>query len=238
MALGQMTYLQLTNATLRRLGKSQVVSADFAGLAADSWGGLVKDFLNDAQREVYKEHDWSTLMTSYTISGTSARTYDMSVSISDFGREIDLVSTTHDLVLEPTTLRTIDALDPDLDDAAQPLRYHIAYPNLLFDRTPSSETFRLRYIKRPANLSAVGDVSGLPEYCDMVLVWHAYWQLQATREDATDGGEVSRQTYESTLARAIGQDRRRMDRVWVMRPMWPTRIRDLVPFPPAYDTSR
>lgn len=238
MALGQLTYLQLTNATLRRLGKAQVVSADFAGLAADTWGGLVKDFLNDAQREVYKEHDWSTLITLYTISAISDRTYNLSTSVSDFGREIDLTSTTNDQVLEPTTLRTIDTLDPDLDDSASPLRYHIAYPNLLFDRTPSSETFRLRYVKRPAVLSAVTAVSDLPEYCDMVLVWYAYWQLQATREDATDGGEVARSIYENTLARAIGQDRRRMDRVWSLQPIWPTRIREVVPFPPAYDTDR
>jgi hypothetical protein len=218
MALGQLTYLQLCNRVLMRLGKSQLTS--FTGATGDTWGGIVKDFINDAQREVAKEHDWSTLVTSGTFT-TSSRTYDLSATFSNFGREIALIDTDNRVVLEPHSLRELDDEDPDQSQAGPPTRYAINYPNLLFNRTPSAVDFRLRYVKRATDLSAVGDVSGLPEYCDMVLVWWAVWQLAASREDSQDRGETARSMFDATLARAIGQDRRRVDRLFRLQPLFP-----------------
>ena len=218
MAAGQRTYLQLCNRVLQRLGKSQI--SDFTGQTGDTWGGLVRDFINDAQAEVEKEHDWSTLYTSGTFS-TSSRTYDLSTSFSNFGREVSLTDTTNNYVLEPTNARELDVFDPDLTTAGTPRRYAIHYPNLLFDLTPTSVSYRLRYLKRATTLSTVSNTSDLPEYCDMVLVWWAVWQFQASREDAQDGGERARDIYEKSLARAIGQDRRRMDRVYRLGLLWP-----------------
>lgn len=234
MARGQLTYLQLTNGVLIRLGKSQVASADFAGLASDSWGGIVKTLLNDAQREIAKEHDWSTLITSGTFT-TSARTYDLSTSFSDFGREIDLIDTTNNKILIPVLQRVIDIDDPDLDIAGAPQAYSINYPDLLFDRTPTSTAYRIRYLRRATNLSAVGDVTILPEYCDIPLIWYVIAELAATREDWSDMGASAKERYEGTLARAIGQDRRRMDRFLYMRPMFgDADLIPIVPFPGPY----
>lgn len=216
MARGQLTYLNLTNGVLIRLGKAQIASADFAGLAADSWGGIVKTLLNDAQREIYKEHDWTTLITSGTFT-TSSRTVDLSTSFSNFGREIDLVDTTNGRMLTPVLQRDIDRLDPELDNTGTPWGYSINYPDLLFTHTPSSIAYRLRYLRRPTDLSASGDVSLLPEYCDMPIMWHTIWQLAASREDWTDNGASAQATYQETLARAIGQDQRTMDRFHVLR---------------------
>lgn len=234
MAAGQYTFLQLVNRVLQRIGKSQIT--DFTGQTGDVWGGIVRDFLNDAQREVEKEHDWSTLYTSGTFT-TSSRTYDLSASFSDFGREIALVDTDNRRVLEPVSAREIDEEDPAQEQEGPPTRYSIQYPNLLFNRTPSAVDFRLRYLKRPTTLSLVSDVSTLPEYCDLVLVWWAVWQLQASREDAQDGGERARDIYEKSLARAIGQDRRRMDRVWRLAALWPgaTGGRPLANLGPTYE---
>lgn len=229
-----MTFLQRTNAVLRRLGKTQTNSTDFPSAASDSWPGLVKEFLKEAELEIWKEHDWSTLMTSGTISSTSDRTVNLASSFSDFGRAIDLTSTTHDIVLEPCSLLDIDADDPDLDDEANPTRYHIAYPNLLFNRTPSSETFRFRYVKRPTVPTLHSSTSDLPEFCDLPQVMYAYWQLQATREDAEDGGTKARQMYLDSLARAIGQDKRRTDRLFVYQSVFPDMPRRVVPFPSNY----
>lgn len=220
MAKGQLTYLQLTNRVLQRLGKSQTVSADFAAPDADSWPGLVKDFLNDAQREVAKEHDWSTLYTSGTFTA-SLRTYDLSASFSTFGREVDLTDTTNRRVLEPHSLRELDEEDPSQANTGAPTRYAINYPDLVFNRTPSSVSYRLRYLKRATDLSAAADVSLLPEYCDMVLVWWVVWQLAASREDSQDRGEMARDIYDKSLARAIGQDRRRVDRLYRLQALWP-----------------
>lgn len=221
MAKGQMTFLQLGNAVLRRLGKSQAAASDYtaATSGSDSWPALVKDFLNDAQREIAKEHDWSTLYTSGTFT-TSSRTYDLSASFSDFGREVDLTDTTNRVVLEPHSLRELDAEDPDQSQSGAPTRYSIQYPNLLFDRTPTSTAYRLRYLKRATDLSANADTSILPEYCDLALIWWAYWQLSATREDNQDRGETARDIYEKSLARAIGQDRRRVDRLYRLQPVY------------------
>lgn len=218
MAQGQLTYLQLVNRVLMRLGKAQVESAGFTSLSGDTWGGIVRDSINDAQQEVYKEHDWSTLQTTASFT-TSSRTYDLSASVSTFGREVDLVDTTNGRTLTPVMARDIDEYDAELDDSGHPTAYAINYPNLLFDRTPSSIAFRLRYFKRPTALSAAADLSILPEYCDMAMVWWVVWQMQASREDAQDGGENARTIYQSTLARAIGQDRRTTDLLLVMRPI-------------------
>ena len=219
MAKGQMTYLQLTNGTLRRLGKSQTTSSAFSGETGDTWPGLVKDFLTDAQREIAKEHDWSTLYTSGTFT-TSSRTYDLSTSFSDFGREIDLTDTTNQRVLEPHSLRELDAQDPVFTTSGTPTRYAIHYPNLAFNYTPAALSYRIRYLKRATDLSAHGDLSILPEYCDLPLIWWAYWQISATREDSQDRGESARDIYEKSLARAIGQDRRRVDRVYRLQPVF------------------
>ena len=53
----------------------------------------------------------------------------------------------------------------------------------------------------------------------MPIIWWAVWQLQASREDAQDSGENARSIYTSSLARAIGQDRRRSDFMYVMQPV-------------------
>jgi len=214
-----------------------VASADFAGLASDSWGGLVKDTLNEAQTALFQEHDWSTLYTTATFS-TSNRTYDLSASVSGFTRAVDLVSTTNNRVLVEVTLRDLDEDDPGLDDAGAPTAYHIAYPSLLFDRTPSSEAFRLRYLARPTALSAGSSTSDLPEYCDLVLIGWAHHLLLATREDVADLGRTAKAEVQLQLSRAIAQDQRRMDRLYVMQSVFPASPqRSLVPFPPAYDRS-
>ena len=219
-----------------RLGKAQLESASFSGYSGDSWGGIVKDFVNDAQQEVYKEHDWSTLQTTATFT-TSSRTYDMSSTISDFGREVDLTDTSNGRILTPVMARAIDWYDPELDNSGTPTSYAINYPNLLFDQTPSAVAYRLRYFKRPTALSSSSDVSILPEYCDMALVWWAVWQLQASREDAQDGGENAKAIYQSTLARAIGQDQRTMDMLHVMQPVFGAPARSRFPFPSNYPAT-
>jgi hypothetical protein len=215
-----------------RLGKVQV-STGFDGLSGDTWGGMVKDFINDAQAEISKEHDWSTLQTSGTFT-TSSRTYDLSTDFPDFGREVSLVDTTNDEMLTPVMARLIDEYDPDLDDAGGPTCYAIDYPTLLFDRTPAAVNFRLRYFRRPTTLVGGSDRSILPEYCDLPLIWWAVWQFQASREDAQDNGENARSVYQSSLARAIGQDRRRMDQVHVLGSVFPRDRRPILPFPSNY----
>lgn len=236
MAKGQLTYLQLCNRVLQRLGKPQITSGSFSSYASDSWGGLVKDFINDAQREVYKEHDWSTLTvpTSNTFT-TSSRQYDLSSSFSTFGREIDLVNETQNRVLIPAPWRDMDKVDPGRHDSGSPTAYAISYPYLYFNRTPVvTDTYRFTFFKRPTDLSASTDVSILPEFCDMVLVWWAVWQLLASREDAQDGGEAARGIYQSTLARAIGQDRRRADVTLQMQPTFARSSFLAVPMPASY----
>ncbi len=228
MAKGQMTYLQLVNGCLRRLGKSQTTSSAFAGETGDTLPGLVKDFLNEAQREIAKEHDWSTLYTSGTFT-TSSRTYDLSSSFSDFGREVDLVDTTNLRVLAPHSIRELDEEDPLGTTSGTPTRYAIHYPNLRFNYTPTSVSYRLNYLKRATDLSLYDDESILPEYCDLPLVWWTVWQLAASREDNQDQGETARDVYDKSLARAIGQDRRRTDRIFALKSLWPVYGSDRLP---------
>ena len=234
MAKGQLTYLQLTNRVLQRLGRPQLTSANFAGVASDSWGGLTKDALNDAQRCLYAEHDWSTLKTSGTFT-TSSRTYDLSASFSDFGRELDLADTTNNKVLDPVDQQDIDREDPGQLNSGDPWRYSINYPDLFFNRTPTAVAFRLRYLKRPATLSVEGSTTDLPEQCDLVLVHWVVWQFESTREDADDHGKAAWMVYLRELDMAKRQDTRRMDRIYAPRSAFPSRLRAVVPYPSTYD---
>jgi hypothetical protein len=237
MAAGQLNYLQLCNRVLMRLGKSQVAQAGFAALTGDTWGGIIKDSVNDAQQEIYKEHDWSTLTTVDTFTG-SARTKDLSVgNFASFGREISLVDTTSNIVLEPVTLRRLHEMDPGQDNSGTPYYYSIQYPTLTFDRVPSSVAYSFTWVARPDTLSSYADNSQLPEFCDMAIIWWVVWQMQASREDAQDGGEGARGIYQGTLARAIGQDRRRMDQIMVLGSAFPGQRRSIVPFPSHYPAT-
>ena len=230
MAQGRLTFLQLCNRVLMRLGKTQVTTAAaFDAATGDSWPGIVKDMVNDAQGEVAKEHDWSTLYLTSEFT-TSSREYDLAASYSDFTREYtDLVDVTTRRVLTPVHIRDIDQADPGLDSEGTPIAYAIDYPSLVFDRTPTALTYRIGYVARPTALTTSTSTSTLPEFCDMPIIWWAVWQLQASREDAQDSGENARAIYTSSLARAIGQDRRRSDFVYVMQPVTVGRAGPKVP---------
>lgn len=234
MARGQLTYLNLVNRVLQRLGKPQVVTADFAGLASDSWGGLTKDAINDAQQDLYAEHDWSTLITSGTFT-TSSRTYDLTTSFSNFGREIDLMDTTNNKPIVPVDQKDIDYEDPGQLNSGDPDRYAINYPDLLFNRTPTSVAYRLRYLIRPTALTTSTTTSLLPEQCDRVLILWVVWDFLTTREDDPTMGAMAGSKYRQALAQAKQQDVRRMDRYYAPRSAFPERQRAIVPFPAAYD---
>lgn len=241
MAKGQLTFLRLTNSLLRRLGKTQVTTLTGISTDTDSWTSIAMDMLNEAQTEVYKEHDWSTLITSGTFT-TSSRTYNLSTSFSGFDRLVaksGLTDTTNLIQLFPAnSIADFDAVDPAQTTAGVPYLFYIDYPNLLFNYTPTAITYRIRYLTRPAVLSGNSAVSDLPEHCDLVLVMWAYWQLMATREDAADGGQFARTNYTQALLRAIGQDQRRVDRVYRLDSVFPTRYQLAGPsWPPSYDRS-
>lgn len=245
MALGQQTYLQLTNSVLRRLGKAQVTSAAFATVADDSWPGIVKATLNEAITEIWKEHDWSTLMQARTFSGAtrivnlSTITTTPSGSFTDFGRDIGLYDTTNNRRLMGDWTGTLFARDINQDDTGIPGYYTIYYPSLQFDQAPSSTiTYRLVYLRRPVLLTTVSTVSDLPDLCDLPIIWWSVWQIGATREDWDDQGQNAKKTFDETLARALGQDRRRMDRVHQLGSAFTQwTVWDVVPFPPRYDRS-
>ena len=130
--------------------------------------------------------------------------------------------------------RDLDALDPELDDSGVPTAYSIQYPDLLFNRTPTAISYRLRYLQRPTALAASTDAPITPEFADEALIARTYWILMATREDSTDFGGAARTMYLEALTRAIAQDKRRMDRLYVMQSAFPGRGRPLVPFPSNY----
>ena len=237
MAQGQLTFLQLVNRTLSRLGKPQTTST-LSTAAADSWPGLVRDAVLETIQTFYMAHDWSTLMTSGTFT-TSSRTYSLATDFSDFGRELDLTDTTNIRVLVAvSSLRDLDEIDPTQVDAGAPYRYHINYPNLVFDKTPSSVAYRLRYLTRPTTLSANGDTCTLPEYCDRGIILWTVYDLLATREDDLDMADRMEARAQAALKAAIIQDKRRVDAPMILRALFDERSHAVVPFPSSYGVNR
>ena len=237
MAKGQLTFLQLVNRTLMRLGQPQTTST-LSSAAADSWPGIVRDAVLEAVQTFYLAHDWSTLQTSGTFT-SSLRTFDLTTNFSTFGRELDLVDTTNQKVLTAVpSLRDLDLLDPGQTDAGAPERYHIQYPNLVFDRTPSSVAYRLRYLARPATLSANADVCELPEFCDRALILWTLYDLMSTREDDLGMSDRLESRAQAALKAAIVQDKRRVDTPIVLRSVFEEQVGAVIPFPRSYGLNR
>ena len=140
-------------------------------------------------------------------------------------------------MLDEVSARDIDEYDPGQAYSGPPTAFALEYPNLLFSSTPTSISYRLRYLTRPTAMAVNADLSTLPESCDQVLIAWVYWQLLTTREDAKDGGVAAKRLYDESLRRAMAQDDRRIDRLHRMQSVYPARARDLVPFPPEYDRS-
>jgi len=237
MAKGQLTFLQLVNRTLSRLGKPQTTGT-LSTAAADSWPGLVRDAVLETVQTFYMAHDWSTLITSGTFL-TSLRTYDLATSFSGFGREIDLADTDNNKVLiAVNSRRDLDELDPGQDNSGTPTYYHINYPDLTFDTVPSAVNYRLRYVTRPATLSANGDVCDLPEFCDRSIILWTVYDLLSTREDDLDMADRMEARAQAALKAAIIQDKRRVDAPIILRPLFQEYGHNPVPFPKSYGAAR
>lgn len=200
-----MTYLQLVNATLRRLRRQEVttVTADYSK--------LIGDLVNLAKREAEDSWDWLSLMTTTPISTlVGSDTY----TLTGWGERYwvrQVHDTTNDRALCPMTEAQANKNnDFPGGTTGEPQYWRIngkdgSDPTIQLWPEPLVVTSISVYGKvSQADLSASADVLTVPSY---PVLTGAY--LRALDERGEDGGtqaQMAARDYRQAIADAIAQD--------------------------------
>lgn len=210
--MAKLTYLQLTNRVLKRINESTISEVTTAtGKAL-----IVTELINEAQNELWTETNWYSLYTTRTFA-TVASTATYAVA-SDWGRTIDLMDTTNNLILQEDTMRAFDESDPDADTTGNPTHFAIQGAYYLLHPIPAGAyTIRDRYWKIPTTLSANGSQSDLPIECENSIIhWTWYKILEYLGE--TEKADRTRIEFERLLKRARVTNDRMIDKLYRFSP--------------------
>ncbi len=201
-----MTYLQLVNATLRRLRRAEVSS-----VSATAYSALIGDLVNQAKREVEDAWWWLELMTTTSIAVSSGTdTY----TLTGYGKRF-AIRQVHDTTRQGT-VRAIRQEDfrrffdfpggtTGLPSYWRISGYSSGDPQIQFWPDPDQSVTVKVYAKvAQADLSADGTSLSVP---DQPVLAGAY--LRALDERGEDGGTtfIRAQTdFQQALGDAIAQD--------------------------------
>jgi hypothetical protein len=171
---GKSAYLTLVNKVLKRITQPELGSNVST---ATGQARIIAELINEAQNELWAETtNWHTLYTTRTFpTVASTATYALA---DDWGRTIDLLDTTNNIILYEDNMRAFDEQDPNSSYTGQPTSFAIQGSNYLLFPIPASVlTIRERYWKVPAALSADTDVSSLPLFCENYLIHWAWMSV-------------------------------------------------------------
>jgi len=174
--MAKLTYLQLTNRVLSLIDDGEL-SSGVSSAANNSKAKIISNFINQAQNKLFTDEDWYSLYATRTFA-TVADTTEYAIP-SDFGRNINLINTTSNWLLQEDFIRSIDASDPDADTTGAPRWYTIQADNYrLYPIPDGAYTIRERYWKIPTTLSADGDQSDLPIECENAIIWYTVAKMK------------------------------------------------------------
>ncbi len=228
--MAKTSYLNLVNSILRRVNQAAISDVS----TATGHALIITNLINEAQLEIYTETNWHSLYTTRTFT-TSASTAEYSVA-SDFGRTIDLIDETGNMVLTEDVLRAFDEADPDADTTGQPRHYAIAGSNYrLYPIPAGTYTIRDRYWKVPDTLTANANTSDLPiesENCIRHWAWYNILQYMNKFEQA----DRVRGEFERLLKRAKASNDKIVNKMHVFQPQYGYSSRGILPprFPSSY----
>jgi len=165
--MGTLTYLQMVDRLARRI--TQTAVTDVTTVTGQAL--MISEMVNEAQSSLSLDENWYTLYADRTFN-TVAATATVAVA-SDFARTIDIVDTTNNRRLIEVSIKEIDMMDRGLDTQGTPTHFALVGSAYRFYRIPSSATaMKERYWKKPTVMTADGDTSSLPEFCDNLIM---YW---------------------------------------------------------------
>lgn len=137
---------------------------------------LIKEYLNDAQREMVNRHKFKFMEATYTASlttGTYSYSLPTAVDIVEGFRITDPSGNEVDLTNNYLTFEEFDNRFPDPDEqgTAKPHWWTIREDSfLLYPRPDNTYSLDIRYQKQPTALSDDSDVPDVPERYKELLV--------------------------------------------------------------------
>jgi len=209
--MGTLSYLTMTNRILRRISQPDITDVT----AATGQGLIITDLLNEAQDSLAADDNWYTLYTSRTFSFV-ASTATVAVA-ADFGKCIDLVDTTAQNVLEEDAIRILDIHDRGASSTGTPECFALIGTDYHFYPIPAAaNSVRERYWKKPTAMAANGDTSSLPDFCDNLLIYHA-WSTILEYLNKFSTADRIRLKFSTEYERAKSANKRLIDKMRVFR---------------------
>ena len=207
--MAKLSYLELTNRVLRRITQSEITDVSTATGHAKIIGNLI----NEAQITLFLETNWYSLYTTRTFA-TVASTSEYAVA-SDFGRTLDLIDVTNNLLLTEDMSKMMDMVDANADYIGNPTHFTLQGSNYRLHPIPSGVfTIRDRYWKQPTSLSANANTSDLPIEVENCII---QWSLSSILDYLKDfnGSDRARLLYATLLDKAMKRNNEMIDRMHI-----------------------
>lgn len=159
---------------------------------------IIKDFINDTQRDIFNEYSLPFMQTtqSYTLTVGVSDITNGSGLPANFVQPIDILLTTsgRETILEYKDYQEINNLYPDATDttayANQLPQYWYKYGETIrvFPSPDSAYTTSLLYYKSPTALSADADVPEIPSEFEELLVVGASYRVFQVKDNYDKAG--------------------------------------------------
>jgi hypothetical protein len=154
----------------------------------------IANYLNDTQNDVFNEYPTLKFMKTsqnYTVTAGVADITNGSALPTDFSTAIDLINTTagQEQVIPYMESDQIDLLYPDAEDttrnpAGVPLYWYLdGVTPKLFPTPAAAYTLKLRYYKKPTELTGDADVPVIPSEFEELLVEGASFRVLQVKDN-------------------------------------------------------
>ena len=228
--MAKKTLLQLVNSVLRKVVQTEVTSV----VSAVGHAQIVVGLINDAQRQLYAQANWHSLLTSRNISVTSG--LDTYALASDHGKTLILKDISNNRKLEEGTPLVFGLVDPGALQTGPPTHFGVSGNNYqLFPIPSSSVTLSDNYFKYPSTLALDASTSDLPIECESCLEFWALSELCSGHMNNFERGTWALNQYKTALSAALMVNREKINRILSMVSDYPTPSRALLPtWPSSY----
>ena len=163
----------------------------------------IKQFINDAQREVTNDKRWRFMETTTTLT-TSSGSQAIGSFPSDYQIAIDLRISQPEAYAKKLPFLDYSVVDSDYPEATSygnstPMFWY-EYGNTpyVFPASDQTYTLTLRYLKTPTELSADADVPQIPSEFQEILVLGGLWRCHELNDDY-DKAAIVRQRADDLL---------------------------------------
>lgn len=172
----------------------------------------IKGFINDTVNDVFNEYRLPFMETSqdYTLTANVSDITNGNGLPANYVQALDLMLTSsgRESLLQYVDVRDIDARYPDPDDttanpASVPTKWYFFADTIKVFPVPNEAfTVKLRYFKKPTELSSDDDVPEIPsEFRELLVVGAAYRVMQV--KDNYDQAAILQNKYDEILQKLV-----------------------------------